>query len=255
MSNLYEDYSMKRTWKVLTLSVLISTFSTTASADFIGLKIGAAGWAPEISGSLNSGTDTPIDLTTNLGLDEPTQTSVQVMFEHPVPLFPNVKYQRFELDSTGTSTIGSTFNGIPFSGTINSTLDLTHDDIVLYYEVLDNWVNLDFGLDLKKFDGEVALNDGINNESIIVDETIPLLYLSARFDLPFTGFYIGADINSLSIGDSSVEDSTLMLGYESGSGLGIEGGIKKFSLELDDANNLNTNLEYDGVYLNGFIHF
>ena len=30
---------------------------------------------------------------------------------------------------------------------------------------------------------------------------------------------------------------------------------EKFSLELDDANNLNTNLEYDGVYLNGYFRF
>ena len=94
-----------------------------------------------------------------------------------------------------------------------------------------------------------------NDETIIIDEIIPLLYLSARFDLPFTGFYIGADINNLSTGDNTIEDTTIMLGYESGSGLGIEGGIKRFSLELDDADNLNTNLEYDGVYLNGYIHF
>jgi len=181
---------------------------------------------------------------------------LQLILEHPIPLLPNIKYQSFELDSSGSNDqSGFTFNDTVFpAGVVNSTFDLSHDDIVLYYEVLDNWVSLDFGLDLKRFDGEVALS-GTNTTSVVVDETIPLLYLSARFDLPFTGFYIGADINSLSIGDSSAEDSTFMLGYESGSGLGIEGGIKKFSLELDDVNNLNTNLEYDGIYLNGYFHF
>jgi hypothetical protein len=46
-----------------------------------------------------------------------------------------------------------------------------------------------------------------------------------------------------------------MLGYESGNGLGFEGGIKKFSLELNDVTDVNTNLEYDGIYLNGYYHF
>jgi len=88
------------------------------------------------------------------------------------------------------------------------------------------------------------------------DETVPLFYISARFDLPFSGFYIGADINNnFNSGDGNAEDSSIMLGYESGSGLGIEGGIKKFSLELEDINNINTDLEYDGIYLNGYFRF
>ena len=92
-------------------------------------------------------------------------------------------------------------------------------------------------------------------EMVPIDETIPLLYLSARFDLPFSGFYIGADLNGASSSDNSIEDTSLMLGYESDSGLGIEGGIRKFSLELNDVTDVNTNLEYDGIYLNGYYHF
>ena len=127
---------------------------------------------------------------------------------------------------------------------------------MLYYELLDNWINLDLGLDLKIFDGKVTVSDQDTSASTIdIDETIPMLYLSARFDLPATGFYIGANIQQLSLDDSSAEDSTLMVGYESKSGLGIEGGIKSFNIELDDVNNLNTNLEYDGLYFNGYIHF
>jgi outer membrane protein len=179
-----------------------------------------------------------------------------LILEHPIPILPNIIFQGFELESSGSvNGANLTFEGEAFTGTVTSTFDLSHNDIVLYYELLDNWVSLDLGLDLKRFDGEVELTDLDSNERVLIDETIPLLYLSARFALPFSGFYIGADINSISIGDSSVEDSTIMLGYESGSGLGLEGGIKKFSLELEDVNNLNSNLEYDGIYLNGYIHF
>ena len=85
---------MIHTWKVLILSVLINTFAANAWADFVGLKIGAAGWAPEISGSINSGTDPSIDLANDLGLDDPSETSVQLILEHPIPILPNIKYQR-----------------------------------------------------------------------------------------------------------------------------------------------------------------
>jgi len=94
-----------------------------------------------------------------------------------------------------------------------------------------------------------------NTSSIEIDETLPLLYLSAKFDLPFSGFYVGADISSFSIDDSSADELTVKLGYESGSGLGIEGGVKTFSLELDDADDLDTDIEYDGAYVNGYFHF
>ena len=174
-----------------------------------------------------------------------------------MPVLPNVKYQNYDLNTSSSSTNSITFDGNLYTGNINSTLDLTHNEIVLYYELLDNWVNLDLGLDLKVFDGKVSVSDttATPTSTIDVDETIPMLYLSARFDLPLTGFYVGANIQQLNIGDNSAEDSSLMVGYESKLGLGIEGGIKTFNLELDDADDLNTNLEYDGIYLNGYLHF
>ena len=38
-------------------------------------------------------------------------------------------------------------------------------------------------------------------------------------------------------------------------GFGVEGGIKYFSLGLEDVNNLDTNLKYDGIYLHGYYNF
>ena len=229
-----------------------------SSADFVGLNIGTNYWTPDVKGSFNSTNNSSIDLKNDLGFSDKTSTSLSISLEHPIPALPNVKYQNYDLkkSSSANSAAGLNFEGETFTGDVNSTLDLSHNDIVLYYELLDNWVNLDLGLDLKRFDGKVSVsNDTVGTKSIDVDETIPMLYLSARFDLPLTGFYVGANLQQLSIGDNSAEDSTLMIGYESKIGLGIEGGIKTFSIELDDANDLDTDLEYDGLYLNGYFHF
>jgi len=251
---------MKTTRSVLALSALLVLGMTSVRADLIGFKIGANYWEPELTGSITGDTvgDTPIDLVGDLGLEDPTSSNLVLTLEHPVPLLPNLRYQSIELDSMGSNIQGGlTFNDTVFpAGLVNTTFDLSHDDIVLYYELLDNWVSLDFGLDIKIFDGEVSLDDGgIITESVLIDETIPLLYLSARFDLPFSGFYIGADLIGASTSDNSLEDTSIMLGYESDSGLGLEGGFKKFSLEINDVTDINADLEYDGIYLNGYYHF
>lgn len=250
---------MNFTRKVSTLALILSAFSGAASADFVGLNIGVAQWMPDLSGSFSSNSGTSVDLNSDLGYSDQSSTSLSVSFEHPVPLIPNVKYQGYDLNSSSTSTLTSqlTFDGNTYNATtdISSTLDLSHNDIVLYYELLDNWINIDIGLDLKKFDGKVSISDSNTTSSITVDETIPLLYLAARVDLPFTGLYVSANIQQLSVGDNSVEDTTLLIGYESSMGLGIEGGFKTFTLELNDASNLNTNLQYDGLFLNGYYHF
>ncbi len=243
-----------KTLRTALIALTACSLSGPLSADFVGLNIGANHWTPDMSGSFGSTAtgSTSINLNNDLGYTDHTSTSLTISLEHPVPLLPNVKYSGYDLNTSSSANVGSIdFNGQTYTGNINSTLDLSHNEIVLYYELLDNWINLDLGLDLKMFDGRAAINDN----SITVDETVPMLYLAARFDLPLTGFYVGANIQQLSIGDNSAEDSTLMVGYESKVGLGIEGGIKTFTLELEDANDLNTNLEYDGLYLNGYFHF
>ena len=246
---------MESTRHGLVFIALLSLQATPVSADFVGLNIGISNWSPDLSGNFNSRNDASIDLKSDLGVNDPSQTSLILILEHPIPVLPNVKYQKLDLETSGNSTLNRDirFNGQEFSANtpITSTFDLSHDDIVLYYEVLDNWINLDLGIDFKHFNGQV----GISGNNILIDETIPLLYISARFDLPFTGFYAGADLNHLGSGDNNVNDSTLLIGYESSIGLGIEGGVKTFSLELDDADNIDTNIEYDGLYLNGFFHF
>jgi len=237
----------------IALLITSSLFSTLTYADFVGLNIGSGYWTPSLVGTFHSNTS---NNNINAGDSVDSKPSFVISFEHPIPLLPNIKFQNRALNSSSSdSTTGITFNGATFNNGVSSTLDLSHNDLVLYYELLDNWVNLDFGLNLKTFDGEVTVSDNTQNESISIDETIPLLYLSARFDLPFSGFYIGANIQNLSLSDSTIEDSTVKLGFEASSGFGIEGGYKKFSLDLKDASSLNTTIEYDGLFINGYIHF
>lgn len=232
----------------------------TAEAEFVGLNISAH--TSQSSNTFNLNSTSSIDLVDDLNVNNPAQTSMVLILEHPISILPNIRYQGYNLYSPESSEVNLETSNNASAATAGKTtttsFDLNHEDIVLYYQLLNNWVDLDMGVDLKRFDGQVS-QAGTTGSSIDVDETIPLLYLSARVDLPVNGLYVGANINAnvvdLGLSQSTAQDSTIMLGYESGTGLGIEGGIKSFSVELNDSDTLNTNLEYDGLFLNGYFNF
>jgi outer membrane protein len=252
--------SMNPKWSIFAATALVSLTAGIAQAEFVGFNLEASHWTSSLPGSVSNAENSSIDLVDDLNVDSPSQTSMVLILEHPIDVLPNVRYEGLNLDSSGRSSSDFEFNGEAFSSgnQVTSTFDLDQDDIVLYYELIDNRMNLDIGVDLKYIDGEVSLN-GSTETSVDVNETIPLLYLSARYDLPYNGFYVGADINAdivnLGISDSSAQDSTIMMGYESRNGLGVEGGYKHFSLDLDDVNDIASDIEYDGIFLNGYYNF
>ena len=144
---------MKLSGTLFIVPTLVATALPMAHADFIGLNIGANHWTPEVSGSFSTNNDSQIRLDNDLGFRDDSSTSLSVSFEHPVPGLPNIKYRGYDLNASSSSSISTpiTFDGTSYVGDINSTLDLSHNDIVLYYELLDNWINIDLGIDLKLF--------------------------------------------------------------------------------------------------------
>lgn len=241
-------------------SILTMAPVASVQAEFIGLNIDKSLAPPALSASILGKSQSSIDLVDDLGVEDSSQSSMVLILEHPIPALPNIRYSEFDLDyRSGTAANpDATPNRAQLASGDPDTpgLDLSQNDIVLYYQLSDSAIGLDLGVDLKRFNGEVATS-GVSSASI--DETIPLLYLSARYSWPNSGFYVGADINSniidLGLSDSSAEDTTIKLGYESDSGLGVEGGYKYYSLELDGRNNLDTDIKYDGLFLNGYINF
>ena len=242
---------MYRTWSVCAVFACLGLASGAAEADFVGFDIGASQFSPAKGNSDNSG----IDLVDDLDSESSRPSSMVLILEHPISALPNLRYSGSAIDS---SSYGSSRQAPTPVNKSRTSFDLAHDDIVLYYQLSGTRLDLDLGVDLKRIDGEVSFN-GTEDSRLAVDETIPLLYLSARYDLADSGFYVGANINAdiidLGLSNSSAQDSTIMLGYDTGSGLGIEGGFKYFSLQLENDYEQDSNLEYDGLYLNGYYNF
>lgn len=243
----------------VSIALSLSLFNLTAHADTLGFRLGGYSWDQEFDGEIKDGTDF-IDLDSSLGIDDESNNVLFFALEHPIPVLPNILIQQSELEASGDSTLTEAFEfddgDFDIADDIVTDIDLSHTDLTLYYEVLDNWVNLDLGLTVRKFDGSarIALLDGSETAEEDLDAAVPLIYAAAKFELPLTGTYVSANINTLSAGDASITDLTFALGYESDFGLGIEIGTRAMDLDYEDDEE-EADIEIDGKYINLFYHF
>lgn len=232
------------------LFTVIAIVSNTANADFLGLYAGAGGWNHDPSGgfqSVNPGS-TNISMESTLGLKSEREGYAYVALDHLIPLLPNIRLEQTGLTHDGNSGVVN-FNG-NIAATGPATISLDSTDLTLYWRMLDNWVNLDLGLSLRKFDGEFT----IGAESVAIEETIPMLYAAAQFDLPLTGLSVGGDINVISVDNNSLTDTRIRMLYEFGV-VGLEAGLRSTKIELDDVDNVTTDISFDGLFLGAFLHF
>ncbi|MCG8669463.1 MAG: TIGR04219 family outer membrane beta-barrel protein [Pseudomonadales bacterium] len=237
-----------------------------AAADTIGFFIGAGTFDAEFSGSFKDGDadviEREIDIESDLGLDDSSASYLYVAIEHPLPALPNIKLARTELDQTGRSTIEESieFDGKEYSADteIESKIDLSHTDFTLYYELLDNWVNLDLGLTIRQFDGEISLSGEISGSEETAQEDIdfpvPLLYFKGQFDLPFTGLYAAVDGNWIGYGGNVFFDAVGKIGYETSIGFGVEAGLRSITLEIDE-DDVEADMDFSGLFLAAHYHF
>lgn len=228
---------------VLALSVL----STNVNADALGLFIGGGTWDHDPSGSFASFGDTAIDVESDLNYSGESDTYFYAAFEHFVPLIPNVRIEAASLGHSGTASAVD-FNGFTLTGPSSISLDTT--DAILYYRILDNWVSLDLGLNWRKLDADFI----VDTETVSISESIPMVYGSVQFDLPFTGFSVGGDMNLTDYSGSTYREVRLRALYEIGV-IGFEAGIKSVTLELDDVDGIDADLEFEGIMLGAFLHF
>lgn len=241
------------------ISVLAaSLLSTSANADVLGLSASLAYWSPDVSGTIQSGGG-KIDVDKDLGLDRNDSAIFTATFEHPVPLIPNFRFQYSDMDQVTYGSIDNIdFNGENFDGDVQTSLDLTNYDFTFYYEVLDNWVNLDLGLTAKVFDGQLLLREQNANpvagySKTDIDDVVPMLYGSAVFDLPITSLSVGVEGSAISIGGDSAYDVLAKVRFRA-SFFGVEAGYRAMGVE-GDISNIDVDVRSDGPYLSALLIF
>ncbi len=234
--------------------------SSAAHADtLLGIYAGGQFWETSNSGSFGSGQGLQ-----TFNFDDKSQRSFYVALEHPIPLIPNIKVRHNDLVTQGAVVLSEdfTYNGIGFgAGTsLNSSIDLTHTDYTLYYEILDNSIiGLDLGITGKRVDGLLAVADASQESKLESDGWIPTGYAQVRVGIPATDLTIYGIANAISIDDSSVRDIEAGIEYRLVENLAIDLnlqlGYRDIKIELDDLNNIYSDIRFKGPYLGLEIHF
>ena len=226
---------MKRWAKGLMVAACCAAFSVPAAADtIVGLYSGTGLWFAGPGGSVG---DTAADVDA-LGLSSDGNAFFYVALEHPIPTLPNVRLQHTRLGSSGEGVLSGPFrlDDVEFSEgeTVSTELDLTHNDVVMYYELLDNVVTLDVGLTLRMFSGHAraAGRGGSVRESVGIDLAVPMAYGRALVELP-ASLTVGATAHVIGYSGNSLQDLSAHIAYafDTAVDVGVELGYRQFCVE------------------------
>lgn len=245
--------------KLTLLAALVASTIPFAQADTVlGVYAGFGSWDSTFEGDLGQ----PSITLKDLGFKDHKNKYYYIALEHPVPVIPNVRLEHVDISSKQSAVVNKsfTFDGTTYAvnDTVDSEFDLTHTDATLYYEILDNWINLDLGLTARKFDGFVytKAKNAAKEKKVKVDQTLPMLYGKVQFDLPFSGLSAGIEGNYVSYQGDKISDYAAKVSYlfDSVLDVGVEAGYRKFNLTVDD-DDLKTKVNLKGPYVAAIAHF
>jgi outer membrane protein len=214
---------MNKRWS---LPLLLSLLSFGAHADTLGFVVGAGSWGQSASGSLAA---PPVASTSFT--DGASSTFTWASIEHPIPLLPNFKYVNLPVSASNAG---------------GDSLTLNQTDMIFYYEVLDNWISVDAGLNLKSIDGSITASSVTQTFKPIV----PMAYVKGAVEIPATNVTVGAEISSL----SGFTDMDYYVSYESSIGVGVQVGqrTQKIAFNVSD---VSSDITLGGTYMAVFYHF
>jgi len=242
--------------RVLAVAAGVFTAHNTLADTIFGIYAGAGSWQGEYSGSIGD----PAASAGELGMDDNNTTYYYLAIEHPVPFLPNIKVQQNDIKSTQTTSLNDDFRlddvTFPAGTTLRTDFDLSYTDATLYYEALDNWLNLDLGVTLRKYDGYLNADTALVSENVDVDLVLPLIYGKFQFDLPLTGFIAGFEGNYVGYDGNELFDYSAKIGYlfDSALDVGLEAGYRSITMNIDE-DDVTTNLELKGPYIAALFHF
>lgn len=253
--------------KIALVAALATVLSTNVQADALGIYLGGQIWDNQASGTFGDGSS-----LVDFNLVDEKQNSFFIAFEHPLPLIPNARIASTSLETNGMTTLDTDFdfddetflNGAD----VNADFDVSYVDYTLYYELFDNdLLSFDFGITARDFDGDVTVSTQVTTSSgtvsqsdtIAVTDVVPMLYVATNVGLPLTGLNLYAQGNFLSFDDHTLYDYEVGVSYELVDNMlidvNVNAGYRAVKLELEDLNDLYTNIEFDGLFVGTTIHF
>ena len=241
--------------KKLALFTLLSL--AQLHADIVGGEISLGFFNHNPSGNASyKGRSTSLDKT--FGFTEAQDIFLKAYLEHPFPLLTNIKLGYTTLSHDGASSVEEFSWGEirDYVGQIDNSLSLDMTDVTLYYEILDNWVEVDAGLTLRYFSGDMSVHAAGEYDNVDFSIWAPLLYGKARFNLPVTDLSFQLEANAISYWDMTTYDYELSARYTLAMGIGLEAGYKALYIESDElVDGFHADMDFSGPYASAIWDF
>jgi len=225
-----------------------------ANADTLSVSVGGGVWNETASGNFQKTYDpASVDIKDNLFWGSESQGYFFATLEHPIPILPNVRLIYTKLDQSGSGDTSFTFDGETFSGTVSNDFKIETTDLIAYYEVLDNVVSLDIGLNIRNLKADYTI---INGSSVTdsFDETVPMLYALVGGS-PLPNLIISGELSYVAYSGSTVSDFTAKVAYTTDFFVGFEAGYRQQKFEFDDVSDTNAKLDFSGVFAGAYLKF
>ena len=226
----------------------------TSYADSLSLTLGAGIWNETPTGNFQKTIDpVAVDVENNFFWQEESQGYFFVTLEHFVPILPNVRLIHTRIDHAGSGNTSFEFDGQTFSGYIKNDISIETTDLIAYYEVLDNVVSLDLGLNIRNLKAEYNITNGSTTRDSL-DETVPMLYALVGAS-PLPDLIISGELSYIAYDGSSISDFTAKIAYTTNFFVGFEAGYRRQNFEFDDVGETNSDLDFAGLFAGAYLKF
>ena len=237
------------------LCLLAVSAPLTVNADFLSISAGGGVWNASPSGSFKKVTD-PVDVNTNDNLfwDSEAQGYAFITLEHFVPIVPNARLMLTKIDQSGNGNTTFDFDGQTFSGSVSNDFSIEALDLLLYWEVLDNVVSIDLGLNIRNLKVDYTITSTGTSTTDSLDETVPMLYVLVGGS-PWPDLILSGELSYIAYSGSSISDFTAKVAYTTNFFVGFEAGYRKQKYEFDDVSETDARLDFDGLFAGAYLKF
>ncbi|MDH5408641.1 MAG: TIGR04219 family outer membrane beta-barrel protein [Gammaproteobacteria bacterium] len=241
------------------ISSLVLFSGAISGATLVDAEIGVGAWFYDSLGNINH-QGTTADVDTELKLDDDAGSVSYIILEHSLPNIPNIRLKQMGLTSSGGGTVsgaGFTFGGTSYvaGDAITTELVLDHTDVSLYYRIFDTVVDLDLGVTIMMLEGRAEVTRaGVINRKLI-DIVVPMAHYKLGLELPYPGFRFQFDGSHMDMSDGYFCSLDSKIIYSPDTFYGVEVGYRDEKFKFDGKEGLYSDIDYEGPFVNLFVHF
>lgn len=236
------------------------TTSFISHADTLSVSVGGGTWNESPSGYFQKTSDAiNVDVNDSFFWEKESQGYFFATVEHFVPLLPNVRLMHTKIDHSGSGATSFTFDKIEYGDNVSNVsneVSIETTDIIAYYEVLDNVVSLDLGLNIRNLnvDYNFVSPNPTASAADSFSATFPMLYALVGIS-PWPDLIISGEMSYIAYSGSSMSDITAKIAYTTSFLVGVEAGYRKQNITLDDTSGNNAKLTFDGFFAGAYLKF